>query len=271
MEISPTRKSELSKLADFVSSMFSEGYVTKLEDIVEFEQLEIYVDHYEDCFDGMLVYDEDQFHIHINLDRGNDWTTNRGRFSISHELAHYLIDVHRIGLQTGLLEPHTSFAEADKNDLIELEADYFAGCLLMPYEKIYYYNTVSKFSLDKIQAIAKSFRVSLLAAAIRYCAVCVHELMIVVSENNTVKWFERSNNFPKWPFKFKVQGKLPPTTVAGEYFTKPDRRIETVEDIKADDWFIPFPDDPRGSRKMQEQCFYSDGYGYVISLLWFVG
>jgi len=57
-------------------------------------------------------------------------------------LGHYYINEHRIGLQTGLLEPHTSFAEVDKNDLNKLEADYFAGCLLMPYQKIYYFDGV---------------------------------------------------------------------------------------------------------------------------------
>lgn len=269
MEISPPRKKELSKLADFVSGLFSNGSVTQLDKIVAFEGVELYIDHYEDCFDGMLVYDEEQFHIHLNIDRRNDLTTTRGRYSLSNELGHYYINEHRIGLQTGELEPHTSFSEADKNDLIELEADYFAGCLLMPYQKVFYYDGVRKFSLDKIKGIASAFHVSLLAAAIRYCEVCVHELMIVVSENNIVKWYERNDHFPKWAFRFKVHGPLPPTTVAGEFFTKANSRFETVEKVKPDDWFYPFADDYRAVRTMNEQCFYADGYGYVISLIWF--
>ncbi|WP_257670491.1 ImmA/IrrE family metallo-endopeptidase [Parapedobacter tibetensis] len=217
----------------------------------------------------MLVYDDNEFHIHINQDRGNDLHTNRGRFSLSHELAHYYINEHRIGLQSGLLEPHASFTDGGNNDPIELEADYFAGCLLMPFKKLYYFDTVKKFSLEKIKAISESFKVSLLAAVIRYCQTCTQELMFVVSRNNTVEWYDRNDHFPKWPFRFKVKGSLPPTTVAGEFFTKTDAKFTTVEEIEPNDWFYPFPNDHRANRKMNEQCFYSDGFGYVISLLWF--
>ncbi|MFC6101232.1 ImmA/IrrE family metallo-endopeptidase [Olivibacter domesticus] len=263
------RKKELSKIADFVSSQFSAKNVTLLEEIVAFENINLYIDHYENFFDGMLVFDDDEFHIHLNIDRKNDLTTTRGRFSLGHELAHYYINEHRIGLQSGLLEPHGSLTNLNKHDPIELEADYFAGCLLMPYDKIYYFNQVRKFSLDKLKALAESFKVSLMAASIRYCQTCVHELMIVVSENNIVKWYDRNDHFPKWPFRFKVHGQLPPTTVAGEFFTKPDSRFTSIEEVNPDDWFYPFPNDYRVDRKMNEQCFYADNYGYVISLLWF--
>ncbi|WP_084163992.1 ImmA/IrrE family metallo-endopeptidase [Olivibacter sitiensis] len=264
------RKKELNRIADYVSSMFSDGNVTLLEEIVHFERLNLYIDHYEDYFDGMLVYGDYEFHIHINRDRGNDLHTNRGRFSLSHELAHYYINEHRIGLQSGLLEPHTSFTDGkNKNDPIELEADYFAGCLLMPFKKLYYFDVVKKFSLEKIRAISESFKVSLLAAAIRYCQTCSHELMIVVSRNNVVEWYDRNSHFPEWPFKFKVNESVPPTTVAGEFFTKPESKFTSVEEIEPNDWFYPFANDYRANRKMNEQCFYSDGFGYVISLLWF--
>jgi Zn-dependent peptidase ImmA (M78 family) len=267
--IPEVRKKELSKMADFVSSQFSDRNTTQLINIVEFESINLYVDHYEDSFDGMLVFDEGDFHIHLNIDRKNNINSTRGRFSLSHELAHYYINEHRIGLQNGLLEPHGSITDLNKHDPIELEADYFAGCLLMPYNKIYYFDQVKKFSLDKIKAISESFKVSLLAATIRYCQTCVHELMIVVSENNIVKWYDRNDHFPKWPFKFKVHGKLPATSVAGEFFTKPDSKFTSIEEIVPDDWFYPFKDDYKAARKMNEQCFYADHYGYVISLLWF--
>ena len=267
--IPQVRKKELSKIADFVSSLFSKENVTLLEDIVKFEELHLYFDHYEECFDGMLVYDEEQFHIHINIDRGNNIDTNRGRFSLSHELAHYYINEHRIGLQSGLLEHHASFTDANKHDLIELEADYFAGCLLMPINKLKYFEGVKKFSLDKLIAISKSFKVSLLAATIRYCQTCIHELMIVVSENNKVKWYDKNEHFPDWPFKFKVGQTVPATTVAGEFFTKPNSKFTSIEEIEPNDWFYPYPNDYRANRKMNEQCFYSEGFGYVISLIWF--
>lgn len=263
------RKKELSKIADFVSLQFSQRNITLLERIVVYENINLYIDHYENFFDGMLVFDQDGFHIHLNIDRKNTLDTPRGRFSLSHELAHYYINEHRIGLQSGLLKPHGSLTSLNKHDIIELEADYFAGCLLMPFNKIYYFNQVKKFSFEKIKAISESFNVSLLAATIRYCQTCLHELMIVVSQNNMVKWYDRNEHFPKWPFRFKVHGQLPPTTVAGEFFTKPDSKFASIEEVNPDDWFYPYHDDYRANRMMNEQCFYADNYGYVISLLWF--
>lgn len=267
--IPAVRKKAISKLADDVSNLFSKGLLTSLEEIVGFENLHLYVDHYEDCFDGMLVYDDSEFHIHLNIDRNNTTGSSRGRYSLAHELGHYYINEHRIGLQTGMLEPHGSISDGTSTDLIELEADYFASCLLMPYQKIYYFDKVKKFSLEKISAIAESFQVSLMAAVIRYTEVCLHELMVVVSKNNKVEWYIQNEAFPKWPFKFKVHGTLPPTTVAGEFFTKTNRKFTGVEEINPDDWFYPFANDYRADRKMNEQCFYSESFGYVFSLLWF--
>jgi Zn-dependent peptidase ImmA (M78 family) len=268
--IPAVRKKAISKLADDVSNLFSKGLMTSLEEIVGFENLHLYVDHYEDCFDGMLVYDDSEFHIHLNIDRNNTTGSSRGRYSLAHELGHYYINEHRIGLQTGMLEPHGSISDGTSTDLIELEADYFASCLLMPYQKIYYFDKVKKFSLEKISVIAESFQVSLMAAVIRYTEVCLHELMVVVSKNNKVEWYIQNEAFPKWPFKFKVHGTLPPTTVAGEFFTKTNSKFTGVEEINPDDWFYPFVNDYRADRKMNEQCFYSESFGYVFSLLWFL-
>jgi len=126
---------------------------------------------------------------------------------------------------------------------------------VIPYHKIYYFDSVREFSLDKLKAIPGSFHVSLLVATIRYCQICVYELMIVIFENNIVKWYGRNEHFPKWPFRFKVHGQLPPTTLAGVYFTKADNKFTSRESINPDDWFYVFTDDFRADRKMYEQSF----------------
>ena len=83
------------------------------------------------------------------------------------------------------------------------------------------------------------------------------------------KWFVKSTDFPNWKFKFKIGDKIPQTTVAGEYFTLEDRKLTGIELLNAEDWFIPPKDDHRADRQMYEQCFYSESYGYIISLMWF--
>lgn len=267
--IAEPRKKIISDMAHYVASQFYHSQATDLAAIAKFEKLSFYHDHYEDTFDGMLLFDEKDFHIHINIDRGNGSTTKRGNFTFAHELGHYFIDEHRIGLETGMLEPHGSVHEVSQKNPIEYEADYFASCLLMPEHR---FRTVSggrgkKFSLDTIINLSDTFQSSILATVLRFAEIGTHEMTAVISANNIVKWFAQSRDFPKWAFRFKVGQQLPPATVAGEFFSKTYSKYTGIEDVDPDNWFQA--NDNRANRKMHEQCYYSDSYGYVISLIWF--
>jgi len=70
-------------------------------------------------------------------------------------------------------------------------------------------------------------------------------------------------------FNAKTGEAVPQTSVAGAFFTGKKLKFTGIEELSAYDWFIPPDDDERAERKMYEQCFYSDSFGYVISLMWF--
>lgn len=276
--IQASRKTQICKIAEYIANEFSDKNLTLLDEIAKFENVPIHYDNYEDAFDGMLLYDTDNkdFHIHLNIDSGNKQNSKRGRFTFAHELGHFFLDEHRLGLKYGLLEPHASFHNINHKTPIELEADYFASCLLMPKDKFQNFSAEykrltgnRKFSLDTIVGLSNSFQTSVLSTLIRFAEVGTHEIFAVVSENNVTKWFVKSNDFPNWNFKFKIGNSLPQTTVAGEYFTKTDSKFTGVELLSVDDWFYPPLNDYRADRQMYEQCYYSDSYGYVISLMWF--
>ena len=125
------------------------------------------------------------------------------------------------------------------------------------------------FSFDTIFGLSESFQTSVLSTLIRFGEIGTHEIFAVISKDNIAKWFVKSTDFPNWTFKFKVGNTIPQTTVAGEYFTMENRKFTEIESLSADDWFNPPADDKRADRQMYEQCFYSDSYGYVISLVWF--
>ena len=93
--ITADRKKSLNNLADFIAGKFSSQNVMQLQNMAKFEGIELHVDHNDDSFDGMLVYDNVKVHMYLNIDRGNDIQSNRGRFSFAHELAHYFIIEHR--------------------------------------------------------------------------------------------------------------------------------------------------------------------------------
>lgn len=261
------RKKILKELAGLIVEDFSSGYVTDLGKIATFEEAEVYIDRYEDIFDGMLVYDDDEkFHIHLNSDRGNLPDRPRGRFSFAHELSHLIIEEHRKPLMTGEMAPHGSLHDFKHRDDIEEEADYFASCLLMPEKLFRKVPRGKKFSFDTITDIANEFQTSILATALRFVEVGSHDILIVVSENNIIRWFAKSTNFPNWKFRFRVGQPLPANTVASEYFTKLNAKYTGVENIDPESWLIPawIP-----KTQMHEQCYYSESYSYVISLLWF--
>lgn len=261
------RKKILNELAGLIAEDFSSGYVTSLEKLAAFEGAEVYVDQYENSFDGMLVFDDNErFHIHLNSDRGNLPDRPRGRFSFAHELAHLIIEEHRKPLMTGEKAPHGSLHDFKHRDDIEEEADYFASCLLMPEKLFRKVPRGKKFSFETIIGIAKEFQTSMLATVLRFVEVGSHDILVVVSENNIVRWFAKSPNFPNWKFRFKVGQPLPVNTVAGEYFAKPNAKYTGVEDVEPESWFIPawIP-----KTQMHEQCHFSESYGYVISLIWF--
>ncbi|WP_339812653.1 ImmA/IrrE family metallo-endopeptidase [uncultured Imperialibacter sp.] len=276
--ILPHRKIQISKLAEDIAYQFSNRNLTLLNEIAKFEDVPIHYDNYENAFDGMLLYDTDtqDFHIHINNDNGNRQDSKRGRFTLAHELGHFFLDEHRLGLKYGLLEPHASFHNINQKTLIEEEADYFASCLLMPTNKFKNHSSEYRkrtgrngFSFDTVQTLSESFQTSVLSTLIRFGEVGTHEIFAIISKDNIVKWYVKSTDFPNWKWKFQIGGLVPPTTVAGEYYNLENKKVTTTESLKADDWFNPPPDDYRADREMYEQCFYADNYGYVVSLLWF--
>ncbi|MBS1597325.1 MAG: ImmA/IrrE family metallo-endopeptidase [Bacteroidetes bacterium] len=265
--ITALRKTNLHKLAAFIAEDFTSQNITQLEKIAESEDISVYYDHYENNFDGMLVCDEENnFHIHLNIDRGNTPDSPRGRFSFSHELAHYFIEEHRIPLLKGEAAPHGSLHDFEHRGLVEDEADYFAGCLLMPEKLFRKVPTGKKFSLDTILTLSGAFHTSVLATVLRFVEIGTHEICVVVSEKNIAKWFAKNSEFPDWAFRFKVHQALPPSTVAGEFFSKPDAKYTGVEDVEPENWFYPRW---QPKTQMHEQCYFSDSYGYVISLIWF--
>lgn len=184
------RKIQISKLAEFVANEFSDRNLTLLNEIANYEDVPVHFDNYENAFDGMLLYDTDctAFHIHINIDNGNKRDSKRGRFTLAHELGHFFLDEHRLGLKYGLLEPHASFHNINQKSIIEEEADYFAGCLLMPKDKFRkncgeYKRQFGnkKFSLDTLLNLSESFHTSILSTLIRFGEVGTHEIFAIMS------------------------------------------------------------------------------------------
>lgn len=169
--IAKKNRLKIRKLAEYIALQFDEK-ITPLEKIVADENLDVFYDNYEsNTFDGMTIYDNGKFYIHINTYNGNRADTDRGRFTLAHELGHYFIDTHRIGLKNGLLEPHPSLTNKAQYFSIEREADYFAACLLMPEERFRKDIGNKKFGIEVIDYLRAEYKISRTARALRFADI----------------------------------------------------------------------------------------------------
>lgn len=229
--------SKIKKLADEISSDYNEKIIP-LEKIGESEYLEIIYDNYEPgTFDGMTIFDDEDFYIHLNIDNGNRINSPRSRFTLAHEFGHYFIDTHRIGLKLGILEPHPSKIDRVQFDKIEREADYFASCLLMPEES--FRKDVSQFktfNFEVINHLAKEYNVSKTACAIRFSDIGNHPIKIVYAENGIIKWAKNSFDFPY--YNFLSDKKVPDGMIMGDYFKDITSEIFKTGQIFAADCFL---------------------------------
>jgi Zn-dependent peptidase ImmA (M78 family) len=255
---------KIKKLAEYIALQFEEK-ITPLERIVEDENLDVFYDNYEsNTFDGMTIFDKGNFYIHLNLDNGNQADKERGRFTLAHELGHYFIDAHRIGLKKGLLEPHPSHTNKTQFFTIEREADYFAACLLMPEERFRKDIGKRKFGIEVIDFLRTEYKVSRTACALRFADIGNYPLLVVYAENNIVKWSYSSTDFPYKRLLYDTT--VPPNSVMGDYFNNGHiAEVFQTEQVWAIDCFKYVKDEDQ-QRKFYEHCITHKNS--ALSLFW---
>ena len=261
--IQSSSKSKIKKLAEFIAMQYEEK-VTPLEKIVEAEGLRVYFDNYDKgTFDGMTIYEKEKFYIHINIDNGNRIDSARGRFTLAHELGHYIIDTHRIGLMMGLLEPHHSNTNQKQFNEIEREADYFASCLLMPEKRFQKDIYRKKFCFDLINSLSKEYNVSITACAFRFAQIGSHPIMIIYAESGIIKWVYNSDDFP---YKYLLNNKrISNSFVMGEYFNNTATEISKTAQIWAIDCFDYIKSED-SNKKFYEHCITHKNS--ALSIIW---
>lgn len=256
-------RSSIKELAEIIALEYKEK-VTPLDKIIDDEGLSVFYDSYgTNTFDGMTFYDKGNYYIHINTDLGNKKDTPKGRFTLAHELGHYYIDSHRIGLKNGLLSPHPSRTNKKQFNQIEREADFFASCLLMPQERFSKDIYRQVFSLELIDLLKDEYNVSRTACAFRFADIGNHDIMIVYGENGKIRWKHCSENFQ---YKYLLyENKIAPNTVMGEYFEDVTDNLFRKEEIWAVDIFNYVKDDDI-HKKFFEHCITYKGK--ALSIIW---
>lgn len=124
----------------------------------------------------------------------------RQRFSLGHELAHWVWDR---SLDTYLCTSEEINPQEDQQKQIEAQANFNASQLILPD-----YMTRPKIegrspSLELAGDLGAEFTCSLTAAAIKVIRLSPHASCCVCHEGTKRKWFKQSRDFPKefWPIR----------------------------------------------------------------------
>jgi hypothetical protein len=181
----------------------------------------------------------------------------RRRFTIAHEIGHYCLH-----------GPKPTFD--DTRDLTtwkthskETEANIFAGELLMP-ERLFKPRTISKTapSLALIDALAKEFRTSSLAAGVHYIMYTREPCALVVSRGGEIEWMRRSTGFD---YKLNM-GKLSSCSAAGEIHAGKSSDTGGTVPVPAGAWLSGFEVKDRAN--ICEDSRLVPGYNMIVTLLW---
>lgn len=157
------------------------------------------IDYQElDGFEGILLANKEKTTGAILINSKS--RHHRQRFSLGHELGHFMLPRHGHEMRCGLNELTTKEQKnLSKKQKIELEANQFSAEILMPRKNFKNYNGFNDTpSMDCLISQANDFDVSFEACAQRYCNQHDEPIAIVFSHNNIVRYSCKSSHFPFW-------------------------------------------------------------------------
>lgn len=266
-DISEYRKQDLSDLAEFIADEYFYDTLICPFKLARKYGISISFNDYGNAFDGLLEHSSGKFHIYLNSAKVKHKYEARVRFTLAHELGHYVIDEHRNALKQGLVPSHPSFTNFSSDNQVELEADFFASSLLIPKSRLIKEVNKRIFNLNLVEELSTIFQTSITATLLKFASIGNHPIMIVCTINSKIKWFKYSEDFPFKYIETLPSFKVPVNTVAGDYFYKSKEKYEDEEIVYAEDWFRLYKDEDYG-REFFEKCICSDRHNFVLSVIW---
>jgi Zn-dependent peptidase ImmA (M78 family) len=137
-----------------------------------------------------------------------DDNPGRRRFSLGHELAHWICDASRASFKCANSDIGPQNAEAKT---VEANANSFASQLLLPDYLVRPWLAARQVNMDLAQALSTDFRASLTASAIKLARRSTVPAVVACHDQSRVRWFQRNLAFPH---DFYVRGQLHQDTAA---------------------------------------------------------
>lgn len=117
----------------------------------------------------------------------------RERFTIAHEIGHYVLPGH--GTLSSICTAHEITVQIKNNTEEEIAANRFATELLLPAEQIHDLIRERALSIGTVRFIADRFQTSLTAAVLQCVAVTDQTCAVVVSVAGIVRYYRSSKSW----------------------------------------------------------------------------
>jgi hypothetical protein len=183
----------------------------------------------------------------------------RINFTLGHEFGHYLL--HRAAHPNGVRCGQQDVVRWDSAyGQIEHEANRFAANLLMPLDDFRrQIDAGAKVDLDAISHCAGRYRVSLIAAILRWLGYTTRRAVLVVSRDSFILWSRSSDSGLKTGAFFRTAGQpveIPAASLAATQDHLADNRTGVLHGSGV--WF---------PEEVREMTVFSEQYDFTISLL----
>lgn len=174
-------------------SLDNDGY-TDLEAVAQAVGIKEIKPTSSDTYEGLLITDQAKSEGYILYNKNSPYL--RRRFTIAHELGHFLILTHGENAQCASHDMKVTRTN-NSNDKKEEEANRFATELLSPTKEVR--KLISPYnepSLEQIISIHKKFNISKESAVLRYIECTDHEVGIILARDSKIRYTLRTNDFP---------------------------------------------------------------------------
>jgi len=185
----------------------------------------------------------------------------RKRFTIGHEIGHYLIPHHRslrnVCRSEDIERWHSSIGSAER------EANEFSAELLLPRKLVASRLGLKNPSLHTISAVARDFSTSLTATIYRFLEMTDLACCMIWSERGRAKWYVRSEAF-RLPLPITD---LPSSASWAAKLFAGENVPDDLAEVRADAWLNRW--DTGRVRRVLEHSISLPAYWSVISFLEF--
>ena len=189
------------------------------------------------------------------------------RFSIAHEIGHYLLEGHAEHLFPPGITSHSSQAGFTSVDPYEQEADNFAAGLLMPTKPFKKLMGRSRLGFADIEAVRDACKTSLTTTAIRYAELTDDAIAVILSTGRTIDYCILSEAMKSLPdLAWLKRGSPVPAKTTTERFNADESRVLKAErdedDIDVLDWL-----GGKRSSMVTEEVVGLGRYGKTLTVL----